>query len=56
QLFIIGGDGTHRGAHRIAVECMSKNLNVAVAGIPKTIDNDLDLIDRSFGFLTAVEV
>lgn len=29
---------------------------MSVAGIPKTIDNDLDLIDRSFGFLTAVEV
>lgn len=33
-----------------------QGLNVAVAGIPKTIDNDLDVIDRSFGFLTAVEV
>lgn len=33
-----------------------QNLNVAVAGIPKTIDNDVDIIDRSFGFLTAVEV
>lgn len=31
-------------------------MNVSVTGIPKTIDNDLDIIDRSFGFLTAVEV
>lgn len=31
-------------------------MNVAVAGIPKTIDNDVDIIDRSFGFLTSVEV
>lgn len=55
QLYIIGGDGTHRGALRIASECMQKGLNISVTGIPKTIDNDLDLIDRSFGFLTAVE-
>lgn len=33
-----------------------QGLNISVTGIPKTIDNDLDLIDRSFGFLTAVEV
>jgi 6-phosphofructokinase len=26
-----------------------------VVGIPKTIDNDVDLIDRSFGFQTSVE-
>ena len=24
-------------------------------GIPKTIDNDVDIIDRSFGFTTSVE-
>ncbi|CAM9614811.1 unnamed protein product, partial [Chrysoparadoxa australica] len=55
QLFVIGGDGTHRGAEKIASECIKRNLNVAVAGIPKTIDNDIAIIDRSFGFITAVE-
>ena len=35
---------------------LTQGLNVAVAGVPKTIDNDVDIIDRSFGFLTAVEV
>jgi 6-phosphofructokinase 1 len=39
QLFIIGGDGTHRGAYAISEACIENNLNVAVAGIPKTIDN-----------------
>jgi 6-phosphofructokinase 1 len=34
---------------------MQNDMNVAVAGIPKTIDNDIDFIDRSFGFTTAVE-
>jgi len=56
QLYVIGGDGTHRGAYEIHKACVRRNLNVAVAGIPKTIDNDLDYIDRSFGFQTAVEV
>ena len=39
QLFVIGGDGTHRGAYSISEACLENNLNVAVAGIPKTIDN-----------------
>jgi len=55
QLYVIGGDGTHRGAFLVHEACMAKGLNVAVAGIPKTIDNDIDYIDRSFGFATAVE-
>ena len=55
QLYVIGGDGTHRGANHISETCIQRNLNVAVVGIPKTIDNDVDLIDRSFGFTTSVE-
>lgn len=55
QLFVIGGDGTHRGAFRIHEGCMERGYNVAVAGIPKTIDNDVDYIDQSFGFQSAVE-
>ena len=56
QLYVIGGDGTHRGANVISEECFARKLNIAVVGIPKTIDNDVDLIDRSFGFQTSVEV
>lgn len=55
QLYVIGGDGTHRGALAISEEVIKWNLNVSVVGIPKTIDNDVDLIDRSFGFTTSVE-
>jgi 6-phosphofructokinase 1 len=55
QLYIIGGDGTHRGANTIAHECIKRKLNISVVGIPKTIDNDVDIIDRSFGFTTSVE-
>ncbi len=52
-LFCIGGDGTLRGAHAIAEEIEKRNLKIAIAGIPKTIDNDINLIDKSFGFESA---
>ncbi len=55
HLYIVGGDGTHRGAYAIHQKCRELNLNVAVVGIPKTIDNDVDYMDRSFGFYSAVE-
>ena len=54
MLFTIGGDGTQRGAVDISDELEKRNLKIAVVGIPKTIDNDLNFIQRSFGFETAV--
>jgi len=54
-LFIVGGDGTVRGAAKIAHEIKKRELPIAVAAIPKTIDNDIPLVDRTFGFETAVE-
>lgn len=54
-LFTIGGDGTQRGARDIVAGVKARNLPIAVVGIPKTIDNDINLIQRSFGFETAVE-
>ncbi|HRT48801.1 MAG TPA: 6-phosphofructokinase, partial [Bacteroidales bacterium] len=48
-LFCIGGDGTLRGAHAIHEEITKRNLKIAVAGIPKTIDNDISFIEKSFG-------
>jgi 6-phosphofructokinase 1 len=55
-LFCIGGDGTLKGAHAIHEEISRRNLNISVAGIPKTIDNDINLIDQSFGFETAFTI
>ncbi|GAA0175534.1 hypothetical protein LIER_28688 [Lithospermum erythrorhizon] len=55
QVYIIGGDGTQKGAASIYEEIRRRGLKVVVAGIPKTIDNDIPVIDRSFGFDTAVE-
>jgi len=53
-LFCIGGDGTLRGASAVAAEVTRRGLKISVVGIPKTIDNDLMFIGRSFGFETAV--
>ncbi|QJT08463.1 ATP-dependent 6-phosphofructokinase [Oceanidesulfovibrio marinus] len=54
-LFLIGGDGTMRAAGKIADEIASRKLKIAIIGIPKTIDNDINFITKSFGFDTAVE-
>jgi len=53
-LFCIGGDGSLRCARDIAEECQRRDLKISVVGIPKTIDNDLQFVGRSFGFETAV--
>jgi 6-phosphofructokinase 1 len=53
-LFTIGGDGTLRGAQALAEEIGRRNLKIGVIGIPKTIDNDISYMERSFGFTTAV--
>lgn len=54
-LFCIGGDGTIRAAEKISAEIKKRNLKIAIVCIPKTIDNDLNLIEKSFGFDTAIE-
>lgn len=52
-LFIIGGDGSMRGALALAEEIRKRNLNIGIVGVPKTIDNDFLYMDQSFGFMTA---
>src|SRR3954451_13515068 len=53
-LFAIGGDGTLRGAQRIGEEAVRRGLKIGVIGVPKTIDNDISFVQRTFGFETAV--
>jgi 6-phosphofructokinase 1 len=55
-LFCIGGDGTLRGANAIHEEITRRGLKIAIGGVPKTIDNDIDLIEKSFGFETAFSI
>jgi 6-phosphofructokinase 1 len=54
-LFAIGGDGTQRGAREFFEEAQRRGHVISVVGIPKTIDNDIPFVARSFGFLTAVQ-
>lgn len=53
-LFCIGGDGTMRATEKITREIMRRQLSIGVIGIPKTIDNDLNLIQKTFGYDTAI--
>jgi len=55
-LFIIGGDGTFKAGVKIADEIKKRDLKIAVVAIPKTIDNDIYLVSKTFGFDTAVEM
>ncbi len=55
-LFMVGGDGTLMASKRIAEEIEKRKLKISIIGIPKTIDNDIHLVSRSFGFDTAVDV
>jgi 6-phosphofructokinase 1 len=52
-LFVIGGDGTLRGAQKIVVAAAARAYKLSVVGVPKTIDNDIPYLDHSFGFQTA---
>mgnify|MGYP003623404724 CR=1 FL=1 len=54
-LFMIGGDGTMKATDKIVAEISRRNLRISVIGIPKTIDNDINFINQSFGFETAVD-
>jgi 6-phosphofructokinase 1 len=53
-LFAVGGDGTLRGAHAIGAEAAARGLTISIIGVPKTIDNDISFVQRTFGFETAV--
>lgn len=50
-IMAIGGDDTLTVAHRLYQE-----RNVPVVGVPKTIDNDINGTDYTFGFDTAVSI
>jgi len=53
-LFAIGGDGTLKGAGKIAAEALRRGRPISIIGIPKTIDNDISFVQKTFGFETAV--
>ncbi len=53
MLFVIGGDGTQRGGKDIDDEARRRGMKLVVVGVPKTIDNDMIYMDKSFGYETA---
>jgi len=55
MLFVVGGNGGNAAAHAIARECIQQGVLCNVVGVPKSIDNDIQIIDRCFGFDTSVE-
>lgn len=55
-LFMIGGDGTLMAASKIDDSIRKRNLKISVIGVPKTIDNDIHMVSKSFGFDTAVDI
>jgi len=54
-LFTIGGDGTQRGANDLYQEARRRGHRLSVVGVPKTIDNDVGFVSRTFGFFSALE-
>ncbi len=54
-LFTIGGDGTQRGGNELFQEAKRRGYALSVVGIPKTVDNDVAFVARTFGYLTAVQ-
>jgi 6-phosphofructokinase 1 len=54
-LFTVGGDGTQRGAYALYQEARKRGHALSVVGVPKTIDNDVGFVSRTFGFFSAVE-
>ncbi len=54
-LICVGGDGTQHGTHEIAQEVLRRKLPIAVVGVPKTIDNDIQFVRQTFGYYSAIE-
>lgn len=54
-LLCVGGDGTQQGAHEIAQEILRRGLPIAIVGVPKTIDNDIQYVRQTFGYYTSIE-
>jgi 6-phosphofructokinase 1 len=54
QLYTVGGDGTQRGGQALFDRARARGYALSVVGIPKTIDNDVRFVTRTFGYTTAV--
>ncbi len=55
-LLVVGGDGTMRGAQALCEEIERRKVPISIIGLPKTIDNDIYLVEKTFGFETAFSI
>jgi 6-phosphofructokinase 1 len=53
SILFMGGNGTMHGAHLFIQFCAGQNYTLEAVGVPKTVDNDLAVTDRSPGFASA---
>ena len=53
--FYNGGNDSMDTAHQVAQLAHARGLDLVAVGVPKTIDNDVAFVSRTFGYLTAVE-
>jgi len=53
-LFVIGGNGGNTAAANLHDALQIAKIPIQIIGLPKSIDNDIDIIDKCFGFETAV--
>lgn len=54
-VFFIGGDGTLKASSAVAREALARGFKCSIISVPKTIDNDILFVSKTFGFDTAVE-
>ena len=54
-LLCVGGDGTQKGSHALAEEIARRQLPIAIVGVPKTVDNDVQYVRQTFGYYSALE-
>ena len=54
-LICVGGDGTQKGSHVLAQEIARRHVPIAIVGVPKTVDNDIQFVSQTFGFFSAIE-
>jgi 6-phosphofructokinase 1 len=56
MLFVIGGQGGNQLGAQLAEGCQRRRIPCCIVGVPKSIDNDVMLMDKTFGFDTVVQV
>mmetsp|Transcript_25246 Transcript_25246/g.64235 ORF Transcript_25246/g.64235 Transcript_25246/m.64235 type:complete len:458 (-) Transcript_25246:128-1501(-) len=54
MVFLVGGDGTQFAGNLLYTAALKRGQPISIIGIPKSIDNDVVMFDKTFGFDSAV--